>query len=141
MGKRPYIGKTKGDIKRSLLCKSIKVEENDLPSYIKYNNKAAICDFVNKLLNRKAVSRIGANGIEEITLKFTLTQDGGYKVYANKKAAGTGFIHTIKKENKTSSTSGIFCGLLSGSIVYPTGISPSKACLASVESIIIELAV
>ena len=65
-GKRPYIGKTKGDIKRSLLCKSIKVEENDLPSYIKYNNKAAICDFVNKLLNRKAVSRIGANGIEEI---------------------------------------------------------------------------
>ena len=53
LGKRPYIGKTKGDIKRSLLCKSIKVEENDLPSYIKYNNKAAICDFVNKLLNRK----------------------------------------------------------------------------------------
>ncbi|CAK65886.1 unnamed protein product (macronuclear) [Paramecium tetraurelia] len=60
IGKRPYNGKNRQEIREQILAKQIQIKENT-PGI---SNKAI--DFVNKLLIRKPQQRLGFNGIDEI---------------------------------------------------------------------------
>lgn len=60
-GKRPYYGKERKEIRASMLCRQAKLPEN------MKNISKELIDFVNKLLIRKANSRLGHGGFEEIS--------------------------------------------------------------------------
>lgn len=62
LGKRPYLGKTRRDIRDAMLAKQVQVNISDLPSG--WNPK--VCDFVNRLLQRKPQNRLGFLGAKEI---------------------------------------------------------------------------
>jgi serine/threonine protein kinase len=57
-GKRPYVGKSRKEIRDHILSKQIKIRKNDVPQG--WSLEAA--DFVNKLIERKPVNRLGLNG-------------------------------------------------------------------------------
>ena len=61
-GKRPYLGKTRKDIRDDILTKQVQLKSSTLPS------KWSACagDLTNRLLQRKPQSRIGYGGIKEI---------------------------------------------------------------------------
>ena len=65
-GKRPYEGKNKDELKKSVFNKEIKLIPELLPPSTFFEDKNVFCDFVNKLLIRKADKRLGAGGIEEV---------------------------------------------------------------------------
>ncbi len=62
IGKRPYLGKTRKDIRDAILAKQVQVNRNDIPM----GWSPEVIDFINGLLQRKPQNRLGANGIEEI---------------------------------------------------------------------------
>ena len=62
LGKRPYLGKNRRDIRDSMLAKQVSVSLPDLPS----GWNPSVCDFINRLLQRKPQKRLGFTGIEEI---------------------------------------------------------------------------
>ena len=55
MGKRPYVGKSRKEIKEQMMSKQIYVDIEMIPSY--WSEEAA--DFINKLLIRKDIKRLG----------------------------------------------------------------------------------
>ncbi|OMJ66235.1 hypothetical protein SteCoe_36995 [Stentor coeruleus] len=59
---RPYLGRSRKDIRDQILAKQVQIKKEEIPSG--WSNEAA--DFVNHLLQRKPVSRLGLNGPEEI---------------------------------------------------------------------------
>ena len=61
-GKRPYQGKSRKDIRDSILAKQVQIKPQDLPA----GWSVEVCDFVNRLLQRKPHNRIGYSGIKEI---------------------------------------------------------------------------
>lgn len=61
-GKRPYIGKSRREIREKMLTKQVKLNISDLPSG--WSPEAA--DFINKLLVRKASNRLGLFGASEV---------------------------------------------------------------------------
>ena len=61
-GKRPYQGKTRKDIRDSILAKQVQIKLQDIPQGWSHS----ACDFANKLLQRKPQHRLGAGGIREI---------------------------------------------------------------------------
>ena len=61
-GHRPYIGKTKHEVKQLILTRQAHVDYDDLPDG--YENEAA--DFINRLIQRKPKNRLGRNGIKEV---------------------------------------------------------------------------
>ena len=61
-GRRPYIGKTKHDVKQLIISKQVQIDYDDLPNG--YQNEAA--DFINKLIQRKPQKRLGNNSIKEV---------------------------------------------------------------------------
>ena len=61
-GHRPYIGKTKHEVKQLILTRQAHIDYDDLPDG--YENEAA--DFINKLIQRKPKNRLGKNSIKEV---------------------------------------------------------------------------
>ena len=61
-GHRPYIGKTKHEVKQLILTRQAHVEYDDLPDG--YQNEAA--DFINKLIQRKPKNRLGKDSINQV---------------------------------------------------------------------------
>jgi serine/threonine protein kinase len=63
MGKRPYVGRTKKEIKDKMITKEIHLKQKDLPKGWKDVN---VIDFINRLLKRKPKERLGRSGIKEV---------------------------------------------------------------------------
>ena len=62
MGKRPYSGKNRKEIKEIVLKKQISITKDEIP---KGWSLEAI-DFVNQCIQRKPLNRLGFNGPEEV---------------------------------------------------------------------------
>ena len=62
MGKRPYKGKNRKEIKQQIINKQIFINENEIP----FNWSFDSADFINKLLIRKDVNRLGYFNEKEI---------------------------------------------------------------------------
>lgn len=63
LGRRPYNGKSRKELKEQILAKEVKLKQKQLP---KQWSDINVIDFVNRLLKRKAEERLGSNGIEEV---------------------------------------------------------------------------
>jgi len=61
-GRRPYQGKSRKEIRESILAKQVQIKRDEIPEG--WSLEAA--DFVNKLLQRKPVNRLGLNGPDEV---------------------------------------------------------------------------
>ena len=61
-GFRPYLGRTRNEIKQLILNKQAKLKKNEIPDNWSLN----AADFINKLLIRKAEKRLGHNNISEL---------------------------------------------------------------------------
>ena len=57
MGKRPYIGKNRKEIKEQIMSKQVKISKMEIPE----NWSVEAADFANKLLIRKDLNRLGYN--------------------------------------------------------------------------------
>ena len=62
LGYRPYLGRSRKEIKQLIINQQAKLSEEDIPDDWSLN----AMDFINKLLKRKAEKRLGYNGIEEL---------------------------------------------------------------------------
>ena len=62
LGKRPYVGANRKEIKEQILSRQASVKLDQLP----YKWSPHSLDFINKLLLRNPDQRLGSNGIEEI---------------------------------------------------------------------------
>lgn len=60
--KRPYVGKSRKEIKDQILAKEVNIKVSDVPAG--WSIEAA--DLINRLLKRKTTVRLGKNGINEI---------------------------------------------------------------------------
>ena len=61
-GHRPYLGNNKHEVKQLILTKQAKIEVEDLPEDFSHE----IADFINRLIQRKPVNRLGKNDINEV---------------------------------------------------------------------------
>ena len=61
-GHRPYLGKTKHEVKQLILTRQAEIEYEDLPEG--FSNETA--DFINKLIQRKPKNRLGKDSINEV---------------------------------------------------------------------------
>ena len=66
-GHRPYIGRNRKEIKEAVLAKQVIVTKKDLKEN-SWSIEAA--DFINRMLQRKVIKRLGYNGINEIKKHF-----------------------------------------------------------------------
>ena len=64
LGKRPYQGKTRKDIRDSILARQVLIMPEDIPEG--WSQEAA--DFINSIIQRKPMKRLGTNGIHEVKL-------------------------------------------------------------------------
>jgi hypothetical protein len=62
MSKRPYLGKSRQEIKQKIKEKQVIIPKRDIPDG--WTIEAA--DFANKLLQRKPIDRLGWGGMEEV---------------------------------------------------------------------------
>ena len=62
MGRRPYLGKSRKEIRDQILAKQVQIKRVDIPQG--WSKEAA--DFVNRTIQRKPVNRLGLNGPEEV---------------------------------------------------------------------------
>ena len=62
LGFRPYLGRSRKEIKELIIYKQAKLNESDVP----YSWSIESADFINKLLKRKPNKRLGFNGIKEL---------------------------------------------------------------------------
>ena len=62
MSKRPYLGRTRKDIRDAIFAKQIKIRKDNIPD--NWSKEAA--DFINKLIERKPTNRLGNDGPEEV---------------------------------------------------------------------------
>ena len=61
-GYRPYLGRTRNEIKQLIVNKQARIKKNEIPE----NWSTTAVDFINKLLIRKANKRLGSGGINEL---------------------------------------------------------------------------
>ena len=61
-GIRTYLGKSRKEIRESILAKQVQIKREDIPD----GWSAEAADFVNRLLQRKPINRLGFNGPEEL---------------------------------------------------------------------------
>ena len=61
-GHRPYLGKTKHEVKQLILTRQAEIDYDDLPDG--FSNETA--DFINKLIQRKPKYRLGKDSINEV---------------------------------------------------------------------------
>jgi serum/glucocorticoid-regulated kinase 2 len=64
MGRRPYLGKTRKEIKEKILSKQAVIKREKIPDKFKYSKECI--DLCNKLIQRKMDKRIGFDGAKEI---------------------------------------------------------------------------
>eukprot|EP01016_Furgasonia_blochmanni_P046005 TRINITY_DN6560_c0_g1_i2.p1 TRINITY_DN6560_c0_g1~~TRINITY_DN6560_c0_g1_i2.p1 ORF type:complete len:347 (+),score=9.39 TRINITY_DN6560_c0_g1_i2:283-1323(+) len=62
IGRRPYIGKSRKEIRDQILARQAQVKKSEVPE--EWSAEAA--DFINKLLQRKPINRLGLNGPQEV---------------------------------------------------------------------------
>lgn len=62
LGRRPYLGKNRKEIRDQILAKQVVVTAEEIPRG--WSEEGA--DFVNRLLVRNPYNRLGANGIDEV---------------------------------------------------------------------------
>ena len=62
LGYRPYLGRSRKEIKELIINKQAKLKKEDIPE----DWSEESMDFINKLLKRKAEKRLGYNGIDEL---------------------------------------------------------------------------
>ena len=62
MSKRPYLGRTRKDIRDAIFAKQIKIRKDNIPD--NWSKEAA--DFINKLIERKPTNRLGNDGPVEV---------------------------------------------------------------------------
>jgi serine/threonine protein kinase len=61
-GRRPYVGRTRHEIREAMLASQVQLKRSDVPEGWSLES----ADFINKLLQRKTEFRLGANGIHEV---------------------------------------------------------------------------
>lgn len=64
IGKRPYLGRSRKEIRDQILAKQVKIKIDDIPKG--WSIEAA--DFINRLIQRKPARRLGTNGIGELKM-------------------------------------------------------------------------
>jgi len=62
MGRRPYQGKSRKEIRDQILAKQVQIKKHEIPDG--WSLEAA--DFVNRLIQRKPINRLGLNGPAEV---------------------------------------------------------------------------
>ena len=62
LGFRPYLGRSRKEIKELIIYKQARLDECDIP----YSWSLESGDFINKLLKRKPIKRLGYHGVKEI---------------------------------------------------------------------------
>ena len=67
MGRRPYHGHSKKELRKDVVSRQAKIKEDNIPDgFIKSNNFLLCADFINKLLERKKEKRLGFINFKEI---------------------------------------------------------------------------
>jgi len=80
MGRRPYTGKNKGEIKQKIFSKQVGLRKSEVPAGWSLES----VDFVNKLLERKPSQRLGSGGPHELKSHLWL-RDFDWKALMEKK--------------------------------------------------------
>jgi protein kinase A len=62
MGKRPYVGKSRKEIRDAIFAKQVQLKKADIPDGWTLES----ADFINKCLQRKPANRLGLNGPNEV---------------------------------------------------------------------------
>ncbi|CAD8144458.1 unnamed protein product [Paramecium pentaurelia] len=62
MGKRPYVGKSRQEIRDQVIAKQVQIKNTDIPT----GWSLEAVDFANKLIQRKPANRLGVNGPDEV---------------------------------------------------------------------------
>lgn len=62
LGRRPYVGRTRKDIRDMMFAKQVQIKRHEVPDG--WSLEAA--DFINKCLQRKPGNRLGLNGPSEV---------------------------------------------------------------------------
>jgi serine/threonine kinase 32 len=62
LGRRPYLGRNRKEIRDAILAKQVQVRKQDLPP----GWSLAAADFINRLIQRKPARRLGYSGPEEV---------------------------------------------------------------------------
>jgi serine/threonine protein kinase len=62
MGTRPYLGRNRKDIRDQILAKQVQIRKDEIPAG--WSTEAG--DFVNHMIQRKPVNRLGLNGPDEV---------------------------------------------------------------------------
>lgn len=83
MGRRPYIGKTRREIRDHIFSKQVQIKKYDLPEGWSYE----AADFINKLLQRKPANRLGLNGPEEVKSHIWLKDTDWVAITKKRKTA------------------------------------------------------
>ena len=60
MGKRPYEGKNRAEIRDEIMRKDIELTQEDIP----FGWPPSLCDLINKLLKKNPSERLGINGVK-----------------------------------------------------------------------------
>lgn len=88
--KRPYVGKSRKEIKEQILSKEITIKVSEVsPGW-----SVEAADLINRLLKRRAIQRLGKNGIHEIKEHAWLKDFDWTKLY--KKELISPFIPKVK---------------------------------------------
>lgn len=62
LGRRPYLGKNRKDIREQIIIKQVQLKKSDVPK----DWSPESVDFINKLLQRNPKERLGTNGPQEV---------------------------------------------------------------------------
>ncbi|EAR83938.2 Serine/Threonine kinase domain protein (macronuclear) [Tetrahymena thermophila SB210] len=62
MGRRPYLGRNRKEIRDQILAKQVQIKKHEIPDG--WSIEAA--DFINRMIQRKPMNRLGVNGPEEV---------------------------------------------------------------------------
>ena len=93
MGRRPYLGRSRKEIRDAIVQKQAMIKAKDIPAG--YGYEAA--DFVNRCLMRQAHKRLGINGIDELK-HHAWFKNFDWEGLKNKKLIAP-FIPDIKRKN------------------------------------------
>ena len=67
MGKRPYHGHNKKDLRKDIISRQARIKEDNIPDgFVKSETFLDCANFINSLLERKKEKRLGFEGFEEI---------------------------------------------------------------------------
>ena len=93
LGYRPYLGRSRKEIKELIIYKQAKLHKDEIP----YSWSLDSMDFINKLLIRKPMRRLGYNGVSEIKKHRWLSGINWNSLY--KKELKAPFVPNPNREN------------------------------------------